>query len=292
MRANAIEGFWNGGKAPYGFRSFTTEVRGEKHKKKSQLDEDEAAVVRLMYALSIAGCGAGPMGIRAIAQWLNERGYSLKKGKFHNSNVADILSRTHNTGFYMDGKVSELGEPLPEAEWIRVSCPAIISYDTFTAAAATRASHRPRATPPSVVNGVTMLPSCIARCGEPNCGAGLTVRSGKSGDYHYYTCEHRANRAADACTLPSIRREVLDEVVLDALLDRVLDPVQLEQLLAGLLERSDDADRRRRRQLATAPTSRTEADKAIGNLLRLVETGTLPADSREVVVRIAFQCVR
>lgn len=57
-----------------------------------------------MYDLSIKGCGAGPMGVRAIAQWLNERGYRLKAGKLHNSNVADMLSRHHNTGFYMDGK--------------------------------------------------------------------------------------------------------------------------------------------------------------------------------------------
>lgn len=43
-----------------------------------------------------------------------------------------------------------------------------------------------------------------------------------------------------------------------------------------------------RRLLATARTTRTEAEKAIGNLLRLVENGAMPADSREVVERIAF----
>ena len=273
MRANAVDGFWNGGKTPFGFRSATVEIRGSKQKKKLEINEDEAAVVRLMYDLSVHGSGDGPMGVRAIAGWLNERGYRLKNGLFHNSNVADILARTHNAGFYFDGKMSEAGEPLPEAEWTRVTCPAIVSYDTFMAAAATRASRRPRATPPRVVNGVTMLPSRLARCAEPGCGAGLTVRSGKGGRYHYYTCEHRVNRAANACTLPPIRRETLDEVVLNALLDRVLDPAHLEQLLAGLFERSEDADRRRRRLLATARATRTETEKAIGNLLRLVENG-------------------
>lgn len=101
---------------PYGFRSATVEIRGDKHKKKLELDEDEAAVVRLMYDLSINGCANGPMGVRAIAQWLNKRGYRLKEGLLHNSNVANILSRSHNIGFYMDGKISDLGDPLPEAE--------------------------------------------------------------------------------------------------------------------------------------------------------------------------------
>lgn len=116
-------------------------------------------------------------------------------------------------------------------------CPAIIGTDTFTAAAAVRASRRPRATPPRVFNGVTLLPAKIARCGEPDCGAGLTVRSGKSGAYHYYTCEHRVNRSQDACTLPAIPRKDLDKVVMDAILMRVFDPEHLQQLLAGLLER-------------------------------------------------------
>lgn len=219
-----------------------------------EVNEDEAAVVRLIYDLAVTGDGHGPMGVRAIAQWLNQRGYRLKAGKFHNSNVADILARPHNIGHYYDGKMSELGEPLPEAEWIRVRCPSIVDEATFMAAAATRASRRTRATPPRVVKGITLLPSRLARCGEPGCGAGLTVRSGKGGRYHYYTCEHRANRSADACRLPPIRRDTLDTVVLDALLDRVLDPVHLEQLLAGLLERSEVVERialQRQRQQAT-----------------------------------------
>ena len=62
--------------------------------------------------------------------------------------------------------------------------------------------------------------------------------------------------------------------------------------LAGLLDRGDEADHRRRRQLATARTSRTEAEKAIGNPPRLVENKTRPADRREMVERIAFQRAR
>lgn len=134
-----------------------------------------------------------------------------------------------------------------------------------------------------------MLLSRIARCGEPGCGAGLTARSGKGGRYRYYTCECRVNRSKDACTLPPIRRDALDKVALDALLERVLGSDHLAQRLAGLLERSEEADQRRRRQLAAARASRTEAEKTVGNLLRPVETGAMPADSREVVERITFQ---
>lgn len=151
-------------------------------------------IVRVMFQLATVGDGQGPMGVRAIAKWLNGRGHTLRGGRFYNSNVADILGRTHSIGYYLDGKKDDYGDPLPEAEWIRVPCPAIVELDIWQAAAALCAVRQPRATPPRIVNGVTMLPSAVARCAEPGCGAGPTVRSGKGGRYHYHNCEHRVNR--------------------------------------------------------------------------------------------------
>ena len=186
MRANAQAGYYNGGPVPFGYRSVTVERRGDKDKKRLEIDEGEADTVRLIFDLANEGDGtSGPMGVRAIAAHLNARGDTLRGGRFHNSNIGDILSRTHYIGFYLDGKRGDDGEPLPEDQWVSVPCPSIIDNQTFLAAAARRAQRRPRATPPRVTNGVTMLPAAIARCGEPSCEAGLTVRTGKGGRYHY-----------------------------------------------------------------------------------------------------------
>jgi site-specific DNA recombinase len=136
MRANAALGFFNGGKAPFGYRSVTVAHYGNKAKKKLELDDAEAGLVRVMFSLATEGDGQGPLGVRAIATWLKDRGHTLKGGPFHNSNVADILARTHYVGWYWDGKKDDHGDPLPEAEWIRVPCPAIIDIETFEAAAA------------------------------------------------------------------------------------------------------------------------------------------------------------
>ena len=57
--------------------------------------ESEAAIVRLIFELASSGNGAGPMGVRAIAALLNERGDDLRGGRFHNSNA--------NTGFNARG---------------------------------------------------------------------------------------------------------------------------------------------------------------------------------------------
>src|SRR3546814_16751012 len=46
MRANAQAGFWNGARPPFGYRSVTAELRGAKEKKKLEVDELEAAIVK------------------------------------------------------------------------------------------------------------------------------------------------------------------------------------------------------------------------------------------------------
>lgn len=107
MNANAREGFYNGGPVPYGYESFTVEMRKDKDKKKLKIREDEAEVVRCMFRLARYGDGHGPMGARAISNWLNARGYRLRGGRFNNSNTAGILSRTHYVGYYLDGKQNE-----------------------------------------------------------------------------------------------------------------------------------------------------------------------------------------
>lgn len=73
-------------------------------------------------------------------------------------------------------------------------------------------------------------------------------------------------------------RKVLDDIVLDAIEKRVLAPDHLTALLSGLLERSDEAEQRRRRALADARAACTEAGKVVANLLKLVEQGALAPD--------------
>ncbi|KAK0339590.1 hypothetical protein LTR94_033908, partial [Friedmanniomyces endolithicus] len=115
------------------------------------------------------------MGARAIAEWLNERGYTLSNGnKFNNSNVAGILGRYHYRGYYFDMTRDEQGGQAPEDQWVRVECPQIIPGETMDAVAALRAVRRPTVTPPRTVNGPTLLTK-VARCGI--CGEGMTIRT-------------------------------------------------------------------------------------------------------------------
>lgn len=46
MIENARQGFWNGSRAPFGYRTYTAEIRGIRNKKKIEIEETEAEVVR------------------------------------------------------------------------------------------------------------------------------------------------------------------------------------------------------------------------------------------------------
>jgi len=81
MKENARQGYWNGARPPFGFRTVEVERRGSRVKKKLAIDPVEAEVVRLMFRLFLEGHnGCGPMGVKSIAVWLNEHGYRTRGG--------------------------------------------------------------------------------------------------------------------------------------------------------------------------------------------------------------------
>ena len=76
MLENARQGFWNGSQAPFGYRTVEVEKRGQRVKKRLEIDEREAATVRQIFELFLNGDGtSGSMGVKAVASWLNLNGF-------------------------------------------------------------------------------------------------------------------------------------------------------------------------------------------------------------------------
>jgi site-specific DNA recombinase len=73
MCENARQGFWNGSHPPFGYKTQIAERRGAKDKKVLVIDDEEACVVREIFALA-AGREGRPFGVKAIACRLTERG--------------------------------------------------------------------------------------------------------------------------------------------------------------------------------------------------------------------------
>lgn len=279
-RENARQGFYNGGPIAFGYRSYTARVDGEKQRKKLEVIPEEAAVVKQIFDWAEVG-----RGVRWIAKNLNQSGVKFRGKRFNNGNVFGILKRSIYTGVYHDMTADDYNVKPDISDAIAVPVPAIVTVQQFERASAASAERNPMRSAPHVSAGTTLLTG-IVRCGIPGCGAGLTIRTGKSGQYAYYACNDRVN-CGGKCPCPSIRREKLDEIVISALESELLAPERLLNLLSGLLDQSDRKRESLQANLSSARADKTRLDKAMTNLLMLVENGVMTLRDPQLAERIA-----
>jgi site-specific DNA recombinase len=269
-RSNAEAGYTNGSVAPFGYRKVVALTVGKKQRKKLAIDDAEAVVVKRVFALYLGTENAeGPIGIKKIAQRLNDEGERLRGRLFSTSVVEAILKRTAYTGFSFYGTTDSRSRlPRPESEWVRFETPRIIDDEVFAQAQSLLAERNPRKNAPQTLAGPTVLAG-IAKCGL--CKGGMMLWTGKSGQYKYLTCATGATkgRGAFACTGQSIRMDQADDLVVKILLDEVLahnrlsrlfDDVQVEQL-----NRSSDLDQ----EMLSRRAQVSDASKKLSNLLDL-----------------------
>ena len=226
MLENARQGFFNGARPPFGYRAAVVEMRGEKAKKRLEVEPNEAQVVRLIFRLYLHGNGKGPMGLKAIVTHLNERGLRTRGGHaFTKSIVEAMLRRTSYIGQHFYNKSDRRRtKSRTSEEWVAVPVPEIIDPDVFVQAQRELARRAPAATPPRIVNGPALLIG-LAKCAK--CGGGMTLSTGKGGRYRYYACASRTLKGTSRCDCRNIPMELLDGLVLDQLATRVFEPSRL-----------------------------------------------------------------
>ena len=65
----------------------------------------------------------------------------------------------------------------------------------------------------------------------------MTLRTGTSRLYRYYTCSTKARQGPTACEGMTVPMEKLDDLVAAHLEERLLDPDRLEEVLSAVLDR-------------------------------------------------------
>ncbi len=280
MLENARQGFWNGSKPPFGYRTIAVEQRGQRTKKRLEIEPQEAETVRQIFKLFLQGDGRrGPMGVKDITSWLNAHSIKHRAGPFYTSAVHAILTRDAYGGtHYFNRSDSRSRHGRPREEWIGVPVPALMAEQEFQRVQDGLHARRPAVTPPRTTTSEVLLTG-LARC--ESCGAAMMLRTGKSGRYRYYACSGKRLRGASACASPiAVREGELDQLVISALADRLLTPERLPQLLreaqkhqnataSGTLQRRSEMRKRLRdletqaNRLLSALAEGTVADTAL-----------------------------
>jgi site-specific DNA recombinase len=169
-----------GGSLPGASITEKAERRGQKMKKKLDVDLIDPETVRLIYRLYLEGDGTtGPLGVKETTKWLNVHGYRTRRGAtFGVGPVHKILTdASYAPGRKPYGKrdARNGGQHDPST---------VIEMDVFERAQVKLGQNNPRVTPPRVVNGPSLLTG-IAVCAS--CGSGMT-RTGtvRRGKYYSY----------------------------------------------------------------------------------------------------------
>ena len=165
------------------------------------LDDAEAAVVRRIFTLYSQGYSCV-----SIARILNDEGITTRQGfPFRTSTIIYMVTNDSYTGVY---KYNDLR--------IEGGIPAIIDRELFDQCQLLRsktARHFEKHPGEYLLTG-----KCI--CGY--CGSKAHGYSGysKGRKYHYYLCRQRKNEKT--CSAPMIRKELLEDCVVNYLFDNVL----------------------------------------------------------------------
>jgi DNA invertase Pin-like site-specific DNA recombinase len=286
LKENARQGFWNGSLPPIGYRVVAAEQRGTKTKKKLEIDPLHADTVRLIYRLALEGDGAsGPMGVKNIASHLNGRRiFTRDGGRWGIGQVHRIVTRTTYIGRHEFNKRSKTKELKPVGEIIPVEVPALIDQVTFDAVQAHLRSRNPKVTPARIVSGPTLL-TAICFCAK--CAGAMTLRTGKSNRYRYYTCSTNARQGETGCVGRSVPMDKLDNLVAGHIEHRLLTPERLEEVLASVLDRRQERTERRREHITELNKRATEADLRLKRLYDAIETGVADLNDPGLKERLA-----
>ena len=281
MKENARQGFWNGARPPFGYRAVEVERRGSRIKKKLAIDSVEAEIVQLIFKLYLEGdTGAGPLGIKAVAVFLNERGYRTRGGAYWG--IGPLHKMLCNTVYAGSMRFNRLEgrsrRRKSDAEQILVQVPAIVDPHVFEAVQTQLQARNPRVTAPRVVTGPVLLTG-LAVCAS--CRGAMTLRTGtsKSGRVHrYYSCSNFARHGRAACKGRTIRMDSLDALVTTHLTDRLLNTERLTAMLASLASRRAAKAAAVDERIVLLEREAREADERLRRLYKLIEDGGTGVD--------------
>lgn len=115
----------------------------------------------------------------------------------------------------------------------------------------------------------------------------MTLRTGKSGRYRYYTCCTKARQGETGCKGRTVPMEKLDNLVAEYIEQRLLQPSRLERLLSHVLDRRTERAERRKSHVADLRKRAAEADAKLRRLYDAIENGVADLSDPQLKDRVA-----
>ena len=206
-------------------------------------NEAEAEIVRIIFEKYADGTG-----YNQLLAYLNGMGYRTKRGnQFGKNSLYSILTNEKYAGTYVFNKRQEknaMGKRnptiRPKDEWIiaQDAIPAIIDQRTFDIVQA-KMSENKRKAGQYTAKEIYLLSGLIfcSESGHSMCG-NVRTNGRLSGNYASYRCSGQHNK--QGCRNSEIRRNYIDNYVLDELYNRLFSKVSIRNLTEMLNDYNDN----------------------------------------------------
>ena len=265
MKETAIQCKHTGGVPPLGY-----DVDAQKN---YIINLHEALIIKEIFSKYLEG-----YGYNYLLEYLKEKGYKTKKGKdFCKRAIYDILRNRKYTGTYFYRQTDKKNTRFSCADEykgdiiIPDGMPRIISDEDFEEVQKLLANNKLQAGANKAKE--LYLLTGIIFCGH--CGAAMQGNSRKCGrnklEYKTYRCGNRANRKN--CTNKELRKEYIEEYVLNNLAEVVLNKQIVPSLVKQINEKVDEQLKRDEQDLAIYTNRLDDINKQISKITNAILQG-------------------
>jgi site-specific DNA recombinase len=255
----AKAGKFCGGQPPYGY---------DVSNKNLIPNTEESKIISLIFDKFIE-----IKSFRGVVQWLNEKGYTTKRGtSFAQPTIRRVLTNPNYKGYFTYGKRANNSKKfLPKEGWITVKGnfePLITEelFDRVQLIVRQRDYVKPERT------GEIFILSGLLKCGVCGgsmCGAYAINPQGKR--YNYYKCHNHQSKGNAICKGNSVRQDYIEEQVLEEVSNYAIQFEENET--KNILTKQNKTD-----ELKRIETNIRNIEQRRQKLLSLFEDGSIAKD--------------
>ena len=244
MNETRLKGNYTGGRVLYGYRVVNHKV---------QIDEDSATVVRYIYEQYVIG-----VYVKNIITELHKRGITYYGKPFGRSTVYNILKNEKYAGIYrFKGQVFEN------------MYPQIVPSEIFEKVRAKIEKNHYGKRSVQVVYLLRQKMKC-GYCGESMIAESGTSQNGEK--KYYYKCYGRKH--GNGCTKSVIRKEVIEDIVLETVVRELNKPQTMNDIVRGLLA-EQERQTKESITLNLLLREKRQTDNALENVMKAIEQGII-----------------
>ena len=244
MHECRIKGNYQGGGVPYGYKVVN---------KKLIIDEDKSEIVKYIFEQYSLG-----VYVRDISRNLADKGIYNKGKPFAINTIYNILKNEKYLGVYKHNE-----------EIIDNMYPKIIEKDLFEKI---RVKTKKNNVGAKSVRTRFLLREKLtcAYCGYPISAESSTSKTKKI--FYYYKCSGRKHHF-NGCIKTTIRKEVLEEFVIDLIISELSKPKVLDLMIDKILETQNKEDNNL--MLKSMEKEKRQLESSLNNIMNAIEQGII-----------------